>query len=137
MASRVAAESTVQCRPTGPSMVPLIRSRQLVTVAPVDPAEVAGVVCLHLVTGVDVAGGRVQIGNNRGRINGWTSHGRVFGIDTAIDGTARPRTADRFAPDCLLALAGTLVAGHRTGRRRCAHQPDRPRALWKRRPAGG
>ena len=33
----MAAGATVDFRPTGSSMVPLIRSRQLVTVTPVDP----------------------------------------------------------------------------------------------------
>jgi hypothetical protein len=33
MATRVAAGATVEFRPTGSSMVPLIRNRQLVTVA--------------------------------------------------------------------------------------------------------
>src|SRR5215471_2195284 len=79
VAIRVAAGSTVEFRPSGSSMVPLIRSRQLVTVAPVDPAtvevgdivlaRVAGTVYLHLVTAVDAAAGRVQISNNRGRVN--------------------------------------------------------------------
>jgi hypothetical protein len=68
-------------------MVPLIRSRDLVTVAPVDPARlevgdivlarVAGTIYLHLVSALDRAKGRVQISNNRGRVNGWTSHDRV------------------------------------------------------------
>jgi hypothetical protein len=101
MATRVAAGSTVEFRPTGSSMVPLIRSRQLVTVAPVDPAKVqvgdivlarvAGTVYVHLVSAVDTASGRVQISNNRGRVNGWTTHARVFGICTAVDGVPRPR----------------------------------------------
>src|SRR5215831_10135347 len=101
VAGRVAAGSTVDFRPVGPSMVPLIRSRQLVTVAPVDPtlvevgdivlAKVAGTVYLHLVSAVDRDRGRVQISNNRGRINGWTSHAKVYGICTAVDGGARPR----------------------------------------------
>lgn len=78
-------------------MVPLIRSRQLVTVAPVHPARVevgdivlarvSGSVYLHLVTAV--SGDRVQIGNNRGRINGWTSHDRVFGLCVAVEGVPR------------------------------------------------
>ncbi|MFC5890309.1 S26 family signal peptidase [Kitasatospora sp. CM 4170] len=82
-------------------MVPLIRSRQQVVVAPVDPsklepgdivlARVAGTVYLHLVSALDPARKRVQISNNRGRINGWTTHDRVYGICTAVDGT--PRTA--------------------------------------------
>jgi hypothetical protein len=101
-ASRVAAGATVELRPSGSSMVPLIRSRQQVTVAPVDPAKleigdivlarVAGTVYLHLVSAVDQARKRVQISNNRGRVNGWTSHDRVFGICVAVDDVARPRT---------------------------------------------
>lgn len=86
-------------RPSGSSMVPLIRSRQQVVVAPVDPsklevgdivlARVAGTVYLHLVSSVDPAKKRVQISNNRGLINGWTSHDRVFGICVAVDGVTR------------------------------------------------
>jgi hypothetical protein len=83
-------------------MIPLIRSRQLVTVAPVDPtkvevgdivlARVAGSTYLHLVSAVDAGRGRVQISNNRGRVNGWTNHARLYGICTAVDGVLRPRT---------------------------------------------
>src|SRR5690242_17232447 len=101
VAERVAAGSTVEFRPAGSSMVPLIRSRQLVTVAPVDPARVevgdivlarvAGTVYLHLVSAVDAPAGRVQISNNRGRVNGWTNHARIYGICTAVDGARRPR----------------------------------------------
>lgn len=101
MAGRVAAGATVTFRPSGSSMVPLIRSRQLVTVAPVDPttveigdivlARVAGTVYLHLVSAVDTGGGRVQISNNRGHVNGWTNQARIYGICTAVDGTRRPR----------------------------------------------
>jgi hypothetical protein len=108
MAGRVAAGATVQFRPSGSSMVPLIRSRQLVTVAPVDPAavevgdivlaRVSGATYLHLVTALDPGAGRVQIGNNRGRVNGWTSHARVYGICTSVDGAPRPRTADKIRP---------------------------------------
>ena len=110
IAGRVAGGATVEFRPSGASMVPLIRSRQMVTVAPVDPnrvevgdivlARVAGTVYLHLVSAVD-ANGRVQISNNRGRVNGWTSHGRVFGICTAVDGVPRPRIAGKAIPPIL------------------------------------
>jgi len=102
IAARVAEGQTVDFRPSGSSMVPLIRSRQLVTVAPVDPtkvevgdivlARVAGTTYLHLVSAVDAGSGRVQISNNRGRVNGWTNHARLYGICTAVDGVARPRT---------------------------------------------
>ncbi len=86
-------------RPSGSSMVPLILSRQHVVVAPVDPSKlevgdivlagVAGTVYLHLVSSVDPARKRVQIGSNGGRVNDWTSHDRVFGICVAVDGVAR------------------------------------------------
>jgi hypothetical protein len=85
-------------------MVPLVRSRQLVTVAPVDPrkieigdivlARVAGTVYLHLVSAVERAKGRVQISNDRGRINGWTTYSRVYGICVAVDAVPRPRTKE-------------------------------------------
>ena len=99
VAGRVAGGATVAFRPSGSSMVPLIRSRQQVVVAPVDPsklevgdivlARVSGTVYLHVVSSVDLARKRVQISNNRGRVNGWTSHDRVFGICVAVDGVAR------------------------------------------------
>jgi hypothetical protein len=69
MAARVAEGRTVDFRPSGSSIVPLIRSRQLVTVAPVDPtrvevidivlARVAGTTYLHLMSAVDSASNRV------------------------------------------------------------------------------
>jgi hypothetical protein len=81
-------------------MVPLIRSRQRVIVAPADPAKleagdivlarVAGTVYLHLVSAVDQARKRVQISSNRGRVNGWTSHDRVFGICVSVEDVPRP-----------------------------------------------
>ena len=102
IASRVTTGSTVDFRPSGSSMAPLIRSRQLVTVAPVDPttvdvgdivlARVAGTVYLHLVSAVNASAGRVQISNNRGRVNGWTNHAKIYGICTAVDGAPRSRT---------------------------------------------
>lgn len=55
-------------------------------------ARVAGTVYLHLVSSVDVAGKRVQISNNRGRVNGWTSHDRVFGMCVTVDGVTRSGT---------------------------------------------
>ena len=103
LANRVAGGEVIQFRPAGASMVPLIRSKQLVTVAPVDPsklevgdivlARVAGTTYLHLVSAVDQANSRVQISNHRGRVNGWTGHNRVFGICMAVEGVARPGAA--------------------------------------------
>ena len=104
MAARVSAGEVVEFRSSGSSMVPLIRSRQSVRVAPVEAARVevgdivlarvAGSVYLHLVSAIDTSSGRVQISNNRGRVNGWTTNARVHGICTTVDGTPTndPRT---------------------------------------------
>jgi hypothetical protein len=85
--AQLAAGRQTQFRPRGSSMVPLIYSGQLVTVAPItDPKLIAGgdiVFCkvrgnfyVHKVEGWTQAKG-FQIGNNRGHINGWTRS--VFG----------------------------------------------------------
>jgi hypothetical protein len=78
---------TVSFRPRGNSMSGKIESGQLCTVVPVDPAtlhvgdivlcKVHGAEYLHLVKAIQ--GGRYQIGNNRGRINGWVSGNAIFG----------------------------------------------------------
>jgi hypothetical protein len=99
MAARVASGAVVEFRPARSSMTPL--SRQLVRVAPAEAARleagdivlarVAGTVYLHLVSAVGPADGRVRISNNHGRVNGWTSQARVFGICTHADGIPRLR----------------------------------------------
>jgi hypothetical protein len=78
---------TVSFRPRGNSMTGKIESGQLCTVEPVDPAtlevgdivlcKVNGCEYLHMVKAIQ--GPRFQIGNNRGRINGWVSAGSIFG----------------------------------------------------------
>lgn len=78
---------TVSFRPRGNSMAGKIESGQLCTVEPVDPAtlgvgdivlcKVNGREYLHLVKAIQ--GQRFQIGNNRGRINGWVSAGTIYG----------------------------------------------------------
>ena len=77
---------TVSFRPRGNSMSGKIESGQLCTVAPVaDDLKVGDVVLckvngrqyLHLIKAVQ--GGRYQIGNNRGRINGWVSRNSIYG----------------------------------------------------------
>jgi hypothetical protein len=77
----------VSFRPQGHSMVPIIVSGQLCTVAPVDSTELKVgdvVLCkvlqaeyLHLVKAID--GDQFQIGNNRGRLNGWIPGNKIFG----------------------------------------------------------
>jgi len=64
-----------------------IESGQLCTIAPVDVStlqvgdivlcKVEGSEYLHIVKAIE--GGRFQIGNNRGRINGWVGRNCIFG----------------------------------------------------------
>jgi hypothetical protein len=91
---KLRAGQTVSFRPRGNSMSGKIESGQLCTVAPVDPAtvEVGDIVLckvngreyLHLVKAIQ--GKRFQIGNNRGRINGWVSANSIFGRCIAVGG---------------------------------------------------
>jgi len=77
---------TVQFRPRGNSMAGKIESGQLCTVVPTTPAElsvgdivlckVSGFQYLHLIKAIQ--GKCFQIGNNRGRINGWIGENGVF-----------------------------------------------------------
>ena len=90
---RLRAGETVSFRPRGNSMTGKIESGQLCTVAPVDPATLAVgdiVLCkvngqeyLHLVKAVQ--GPRFQIGNNRGKINGWVTANAIFGRCIAVE----------------------------------------------------
>ena len=79
---------TVKFRPSGNSMRPIVKHRQLVTVEPLtEDVQVGDVVLckisghdyLHLVKGIKNNGKQVLIGNNRGRINGWIRKEAVFG----------------------------------------------------------
>ena len=90
---RLRAGETVSFRPRGNSMAGKIESGQLCTVEPVDPAALAVgdiVLCkvngqeyLHLVKAVQ--GPRFQIGNNRGKINGWVTANAIFGRCIAVE----------------------------------------------------
>ncbi len=78
---------TVRFRPHGGSMAGKVESGQLCTVEPLGENQarvgeivlcsVRGAQYLHLVKAVRA--GQVQIGNNRGGINGWTSVAQVYG----------------------------------------------------------
>lgn len=84
---------TVSFRPRGSSMKGKISSGQLCTVEPieVDDIEVGDIVLckvkgreyLHLVKAMK--GNRFQIGNNRGRINGWIGENAIFGKCTKVE----------------------------------------------------
>jgi hypothetical protein len=83
---------TVQFRPKGSSMTGRIESGQLVTVEPLGlrmPEVGEAVLCkvkgkdyVHLVKAE--VGGRYQIGNNRGRINGWVGIAGIYGRVTEV-----------------------------------------------------
>ena len=88
--AQLTAGETVTIHPRGSSMEPLIKSGQEVILEPVRGrlevddivlARVNGQLYLHKVLAVD--GQRVQIGNNKGHVNGWTSAFRVYGRVTA------------------------------------------------------
>lgn len=78
---------TVRFRPRGHSMKGKISSGQLCTVAPIEPddlkvgdivlCKVRGSQYLHLIKAKQA--NRFQIGNNRGRINGWIGQSSIFG----------------------------------------------------------
>jgi len=79
---------TVSFRPRGHSMKGKIESGQLCTVEPIEDFELLQkgdiVLCkvngneyLHLIKAIQ--GKRFQIGNNRGRINGWVGTNSIFG----------------------------------------------------------
>ena len=86
--AKLRSGETVQFRPRGHSMKGKIDSGQLCTVEPVKDFEnlqkgdivlckVGGSEYLHLIKAIQ--GTRFQIGNNRGRINGWVGTNAIFG----------------------------------------------------------
>src|SRR5262245_6825234 len=91
--ARLQNGEAVQFRPRGNSMRGKIESGQLCTVESVDLAtlrvgdtvlcKVNGRHYLHRVKAIQ--GKRFQIGNNRGRINGWVAEGGIFGKCTRVE----------------------------------------------------
>lgn len=84
--TRLQSGETVQFRPRGHSMRGKIESGQLCTIVPpTDELQVGDIVLckvsgrqyLHLIEAIQ--GDRYQIGNNRGRINGWVSRNGIYG----------------------------------------------------------
>jgi len=84
---------TIQFKPRGNSMKGKINSGNQVTVEPISDqklkkgnivlCKVKGHEYLHLIKAIK--GKQYQIGNNRGRINGWISINAIFGICTKIE----------------------------------------------------
>ena len=86
--SQLKTGQSVQFRPHGHSMAGKIASGQLCTVDPIpsDRPPLVGEIVLCVVKGNQYLhlvkaerGGRYQIGNNRGGINGWVGLGQIFG----------------------------------------------------------
>ncbi len=90
--NELTAGRQVQIRPFGGSMRGRIESGQLVTLAPVDSANVRvddiGLVkwknsyLLHLVK--EINGNQFLIGNNLGKINGWVPSQAIRGLVVAV-----------------------------------------------------
>ncbi len=91
---RLTRGETVSFRPRGNSMSGKIESGQLCTVVPLDTVTLAvgdivlcrvrGAEYLHLIKAIQ--GPRYQIGNNRGRINGWITVKSIFGRLESVQG---------------------------------------------------
>ncbi len=92
--ARLKAGETVAFRPRGNSMVGKIESGQLCTVEAIQDhatlavgnivlCKVGGSEYLHLIKAIQ--GDRFQIGNNRGRINGWVGANSIFGKCTRVE----------------------------------------------------
>jgi len=92
---RLKRGETVQFRPRGGSMTGRIEDGQLVTVEPVRVHDDVGVddivlvtiggwTYVHLVKATE-GHGQYQIGNNRGRINGWAPFAAIHGKVTAVE----------------------------------------------------
>jgi hypothetical protein len=91
--ARLQNGEAVQFRPRGNSMRGKVQSGQLCMVEPVDISalkvgdivlcKVNGRQYLHLVKAIQ--GRRFQIGNNRGRVNGWVGGNGIFGKCTRVE----------------------------------------------------
>lgn len=86
---RLKEGETIQCKPRGNSMKGKIDSGEEVTIKPIDDeidievgdivlCKVKGKEYLHIVKAIQDE--RYLIGNNKGRINGWTGINSIFGI---------------------------------------------------------
>jgi hypothetical protein len=86
--TKLQAGETVSINPRGNSMTPRISSGETVVLTPIKDQDikvgnivlsrVSGKFWLHLISAVD--GDRVQISNNKGRVNGWTHRSKVYGL---------------------------------------------------------
>jgi len=86
---RLICGETISCRPRGNSMRGKISSGQLCTIRPITDNDILSVgdivLCkvksneyLHIIKAIN--GSRYLIGNNFGKINGWTKRNKIFGV---------------------------------------------------------
>ena len=87
---KLLAGQTIEFRPRGNSMTPIIESEDLVVLAPITEdtklqknnvvlCKVKGKHYLHLITGVEKEN-RYQISNNHNFVNGWINKAAIFGV---------------------------------------------------------
>ena len=92
--ARLRQGETISFRPRGHSMTGKVNDGELVTVVPVTDdcdlqagdivlCKVNGMEYLHLIKAVQ--DDRFQIGNNQGRINGWTNRHNIFGLCVRVE----------------------------------------------------
>lgn len=89
---KLRAGELVQFRPRGNSMTGLIESGQLVTIRALQEPLTKGDIVLCKVNGneylhkiIAIDGERYQIGNNKGKINGWTNIRSIYGLCINIE----------------------------------------------------
>ena len=82
----------VSVRPVGNSMRPRIKSRQLVTIAPITKPLKKGDIVLVTVSGRDyvhlikaISADKYQIANNRNRVNGWVRINKIHGVVVKVE----------------------------------------------------
>src|SRR5690348_9889364 len=92
VAAAVQRGESVEFRPSGHSMEPLIRHRQKGCVTPLTRDPVAGEVVLARVRGHlllhkvnAIRGDQYQIANQRGHINGWCTRKQIYGLVSVAD----------------------------------------------------
>lgn len=105
LVEKLVNKESVTFKPVGNSMVPIINSKDEVTIEPCVPealevgdmvlSKVAGSIYLHLISAIDKSKERIQISNNKGRVNGWTSYTKIYGIVTSIAGSPVSSSKDK------------------------------------------
>lgn len=102
---KIRTGESIEFKEGGNSMTPIIKSREPITLSPVDTSKLeagdivfsrvrGNYITSHIITAID--GNRVQISNNHGRVNGWTTRDRVYAIVSAINGRPLPKAQSKL-----------------------------------------